>query len=165
MTSQDCIHQANAAFINRFDFLNELIDQLKNQLDVYGRSAEGETLNIQGRVSGINRQLGLSDDEFRVLVAAKKANNRTNCSIGDLEKSVAIIIDNDFEIIDNRSSFLTLKVYGASLSNFERSALVQYLPRPASLSWEILEEATTSKYNTSKFGGNKYINPIIGEED
>ena len=158
--SQDLIHDKNTAFINRCNVvLNELIEQAKNQINIFSQNRIDEDLDVQGRVLGLTRPFGMSDENFRVIVNAKKAVNRTDCTIESIEQCVAIIINNDFEITDNRTNVIKLTIFGETLTDIERKSLLNYLPSPSSAKWEIIEEGLTSKYNHAVFGVNKYISP------
>ena len=157
MSSQDQLEN-NQKFINRFDFINNLINDIKNLDNIYSLQASGNQLDSQGKLLGLVRA-GLNDADFKFIIAAKKTSLLTDCTIASLELVVAGIVQNDFQIVDNRlNNVLQLNISG-ELDPEIRSLLLEYLPQIKSASWEINESAFISKYGTAKYGVDKYINP------
>jgi len=158
MSSQDQL-ETNQKFINRFDFINDLINDIKNLDKTYSLQATGSQLDSQGKLLGLIRA-GLNDADFKFIIAAKRSALLTDCTIASLELVIAGIVQNEFQIVDNRlNNVLQLNIAG-ELTPEIRALLLEYLPRVNSVSWEINESAFIAKYGTAKYGTNKYINPI-----
>tara|TARA_A200000113_G_C8871993_1_gene357057 strand:- start:4445 stop:4951 length:507 start_codon:yes stop_codon:yes gene_type:complete len=164
--SQDQIFESNTKFIHRFDDItNELTNQIKSFFNVFSPNIDNnDYLQIQRKILNINDSFN-STQELVTLIKSKIASYRTDCTLENLEDSIAFIINQDFEIIDNRETkLLTLKIYGEPLSDFQRNFLAKYLPKPLSASWFIEEERVTGKYGKSTYGVINYIEPVITTE-
>lgn len=164
--SQDQIFESNTKFIHRFDdSTNALINQVKSFFDVFSPITEDVNyIEIQRKILNINDSFN-STQELVTLIKSKIASYRTDCTLENLEDSIAFIINQDFEIIDNRETkLLTLKIYGEPLNDFQRNFLAKYLPKPLSASWFIEEERVTGRYGKNKYGVINYIEPVITSE-
>lgn len=159
MSSQDQL-ESNQKFINRFDFVNGLINDIKDLDKTYSLQASGSQLDSQGKLLNLFRE-DRNDADFNFIITAKRAALLTDCTIASLELVVAGIVQNDFEIVDSRSNnVLQLNISG-ELDSDIRSLLIEYLPKINSVAWEINESAITAKHGTAKYGAvDRYINPI-----
>ena len=70
MSSQDQLEN-NQKFINRFDFINNLINDIKNLDNIYSLQASGNQLDSQGKLLGLVRA-GLNDADFKFIICSKK---------------------------------------------------------------------------------------------
>lgn len=157
MSSQDRL-ESNQQFINRFDFVNDLINDIKNLDKTYSLQASGAQLDLQGKLVGLLRE-NRNDADFKFIIAAKRTALLTDCTIASLELVIAGIVQNEFQIVDNKTNnVLQLNIAG-QLTPEIRALLLEYLPKINSVVWQINESAITGKYGTAKFGANKYINP------
>ncbi len=158
MSSQDQLEN-NQKFINRFDFINDLINDIKNLDNTYSLQASGTQLDLQGKLLGLSRE-NRSDADFKFIIAAKRAALLTDCTIGNLELVIGGIVQNEFQIIDSKVNNVLLLNIAGELTPEIRVLLLKYLPKVRSVLWQINESAFIAKYGTAKFGVNKYINPI-----
>ena len=164
--SQDQVFEANTKFVNRFDSVtNELIEQIKSFFNVFSPKTDNvDYLKIQKAILNIPDEFN-STAELKFLIKSKIASYRTDCTLKNLEECIAIAIDQDFEIIDNRSNkIITLKIYGEPLSDLERSFLYKYLPVPLSTSWFIEEKGITPRYGREYYGNTRFLEPVINTD-